>query len=102
QPWVAGIDDPRRSGQAAVYRVEFERGGLATSGDARRYVMRDGKRLGHILDPATGWPGEDAPGSVTGLAHTCMEAGTLSTIAYLHGPRARAFLEGQGVQFWIL
>jgi FAD:protein FMN transferase len=102
RPWVAGVDDPRRTGRAAVYRIEFAKGGLATSGDARRYVLWKGKRLGHILNPRTGWPVEDAPGSVTVLAHTCMEAGTLSTIAYLNGPNAREFLEGQGVQFWLL
>ncbi len=100
--WAVGVDDPDRTGQAAVYRIDFARGGLATSGDARRFVRRNGKRLGHILNPRTGWPVEDAPRSVTVLATTCMEAGTLATLAYLQGPRARAFLEEQGVQFRIL
>jgi len=31
-----------------------------------------------------------------------MEAGTLSTLAYLQGAGARAYLEEQGVQFWIV
>jgi len=100
--WVVGVDDPERSGRAAVYRIQLARGGLATSGDARRFVLWQGKRLGHILDPRTGWPVEDAPRSVTVLGPTCMEAGTLSTLGYLQGPGARAFLEAQGVQFWIL
>jgi thiamine biosynthesis lipoprotein len=39
---------------------------------------------------------------VTVVARTCLEAGTLSTLAYLRGSGARAFLEEQGVQFWIL
>ena len=100
--WAVGIDDPRRTGAAALYRLEIARGGLATSGDARRFLTRRGRRLGHILDPRTGWPVADAPGSVTVLAATCLEAGTLSTLAYLQGPGAREFLERQGVQFWIL
>ena len=75
---------------------------LATSGDARRFVLRNGKRLGHILNPKTGWPVEDAPRSVTVLGQTCIEAGTLSTLAYLMGARAREFLEEQGAPFWIL
>ena len=54
--WSVGIDDPERTGQGALYRIDFARGGLATSGDARRYVMWEGRRLGHILDPRTGWP----------------------------------------------
>ncbi len=102
RPWIAGVDDPDRTGDAALYRIEFERGGLATSGDARRFVRWKGRRLGHILDPRTGWPVEDAPRSVTVLAGGCIEAGTLSTLAYLRGPGAAAFLEAEGVQHWIL
>ena len=100
--WSVGVDDPERTGEAALYRIEFSRGGLATTGDARRFVRWNGKRLGHILNPRTGWPVEDAPRSVTVLGRTCLEAGTLSTLAALRGPGARAFLEQQGVEFWIL
>jgi thiamine biosynthesis lipoprotein len=99
RPWAVGVDDPERTGEAALYKIEFERGGLATSGDARRFVLWNGKRLGHILNPKTGWPVEDAPRAVTVLGDTCMEAGTLSTLAYLKGPGARAFLEEEGVIF---
>jgi thiamine biosynthesis lipoprotein len=97
--WAVGIDDPDRSGVAATHRVELERGGLATSGDARRFVMHQGRRLGHILDPRTGWPVAGAPRSVTVLAPSCLEAGTLATLAILAGPGARAFLEAEGVRF---
>ncbi|MEO8501453.1 MAG: FAD:protein FMN transferase [Vicinamibacteria bacterium] len=99
RPWGIGVDDPERTGEAAIYRIDLAQGGLATSGDARRYVVWRGKRLGHILNPKTGWPIEDAPRSVTVFAPTCVEAGTLSTLAYLQGPGAREFLEGEGVRF---
>ena len=102
QPWGVGIDDPRRTGEAALYRLDVAAGGIATSGDARRFVRWRGKRLGHILNPKTGWPVEDAPRSVTVAASTCLEAGTLSTLACLQGAGARAFLEEQGAQFWIV
>ena len=82
-------------------RVDLERGALATSGDARRYVLHRGRRLGHILDPRTGWPVENAPRSVTVLAGSCLEAGTLSTLAILQGADAERFLRGQGVTFWL-
>lgn len=98
-PWVAGVDDPERTGKAVLYRIELERGGLATSGDARRFILWNGRRLGHILDPRTGWPVEGAPRSVTVLASTCLEAGTLSTLAILQGPHAAEFLATQGVEF---
>jgi FAD:protein FMN transferase len=102
RPWVVGLDDPDRTGEAALYRIDLPRGGLATSGDARRFVMHRGRRLGHILDPRTGWPIENAPRSVTVVASTCLEAGTLSTLAYLQGPRAAAYLEEQGVSFRVV
>jgi FAD:protein FMN transferase len=102
RPWVIGIDDPDRTGEALLYRVDLSDGGLATSGDARRYVMHRGRRLGHILNPRTGWPVENAPRAVTVLATTCIEAGSLSTLAFLQGPGAQAFLEEQGVQFRLM
>ncbi len=100
--WSVGIDDPQRSGKAALYGVDLPGGGLATSGNARRFLRWNGKRLGHILNPKTGWPVEDAPLSVTVLARTCVEAGTLFTLAYLQGPRAKDLLNEQGVQFRIV
>ena len=101
RPWVVGVDDPERSGKAVTHRIDLPVGGLATSGDARRWVMHQGRRLGHILDPRTGWPVEGAPRAVTVLAPTCLEAGTLATFAILCGPEARHFLEAQGVPFHI-
>jgi thiamine biosynthesis lipoprotein len=102
RPWGVGVDDPDRTGEAALYRLEVPRGAFATSGDASRFVIWRGRRLGHILNPKTGWPVEGAPRSITVFGRTCMEAGTLSTLAYLHGAGARDYLEKQGVQFWIV
>jgi FAD:protein FMN transferase len=101
RPSIVGVDDPERTGEAVTHRIELPRGGLATSGDARRWVMHRGRRLGHILDPRTGWPVEGAPRAVTVLAPTCLEAGTLATFAILQGACARAFLEAQRVAFHI-
>ncbi len=101
RPWAVGIDDPERTGRDTTARIDLAQGALATSGDARRFVLHEGRRLGHILDPRTGWPVADAPHAVTVLERTCLEAGTLATLAMLHGAGARAFLEEQGVEFRI-
>jgi len=101
RPWAIGVDDPERTGQGVLDRVDLTRGGLATSGDARRFVTWQGRRLGHILDPRTGWPIEGAPRAVTVIASTCLEAGTLSTLASLQGPGAAEFLRDSGVEFRI-
>lgn len=99
--WRIGIDDPQHSGTASVGTLRISHGGVATSGDARRYLLRDGVRYAHILDPRNGWPVPDAPRSVTVVADTCIEAGTLTTLAMLQGAGAEAFLQAQNVRFWL-
>jgi len=101
RPWRVGIEAFANPARAAK-EIELARGALATSGDARRFLLKDGKRLGHILDPSTGWPVEGAPRSVTVAAPTCTEAGMLATFALQHGADAEAFLEAQGVRHWCL
>jgi FAD:protein FMN transferase len=100
-PWQVGIERPNTD-RAATLLLDLEHGALATSGDSRRYLLKDGIRYGHILDPRTGWPVRDSPRSVTVAASSCTEAGLLSTLALLHGgARARQFLQDQGVRHWI-
>jgi thiamine biosynthesis lipoprotein len=99
--WQVGIEKPDRE-QSASMVLRLERGALATSGDSKRFVQRDGRRYGHVLNPKTGWPVQNAPRSVTVAASSCTEAGMLSTLALLHGPRAREFLNEQGVKHWVL
>jgi thiamine biosynthesis lipoprotein len=86
---------------AAIAIIDLKRGALATSGDAHRFLLRDGKRYSHILNPKTGWPVEDPPHTVSVAAPTCIEAGMLSTLALLHGSNAEAFLRAQDVPYWI-
>jgi len=100
-PWRVGIERPDTDRQPTML-LDLEHGALATSGDSRRFLLKDGKRYGHILDPRSGWPVQDGPRSVTVAASSCTEAGLLSTLALLHGTDARAFLEGQGVRYWLL
>jgi thiamine biosynthesis lipoprotein len=98
-PWRVGIEDPTHEDRAERL-IELRSGGLATSGDARRYLLRKGIRYSHILDPRTGWPVRQAPRSVTVAAGSCLEAGILATLAMLQGPDAETFLEEQGVRWW--
>ena len=96
-----GIEALNAERQVAQKRIRLEHGGLATSGDARRFLLKDGIRYSHILDPTTGWPVRDAPRSITVAADTCTQAGMLATLAMLNGPDAEHFLAAQAVRFWI-
>jgi thiamine biosynthesis lipoprotein len=100
-PWQVGIERPDRERDATMV-LDLEHGALATSGDSRRYLLKDGIRYGHLLHPGTGWPVIGAPRSVTVAASSCTEAGLLATLALLHGNRARAFLDEEGVRYWLL
>ena len=100
QPWRVGIEHATQPG-IATSLVGLERGGLATSGDTRRFTLKDGKRYSHILDARTGWPVPGAPHSVTVAANSCTQAGTLATLALLQGEHAGDFLHAQHVQYWI-
>jgi FAD:protein FMN transferase len=100
-PWQIGIERPDTN-QEATMLLNLEYGALATSGDACRYLLKDGIRYGHILNPLTGWPTRASPRSITVAASSCTEAGLLSTVAMLQGAGAQAYLEEQGVRHWIL
>lgn len=93
-PWVVGIEDPDQE-DSAIGQINLTDGGVATSGDARRFCIVDGVRMGHILNPRTGWPVADAPRSVTVVGNTSVEAGFLATLAMLHGSNAEKFLQEQ-------
>jgi len=100
-PWQVGVEDARSLPEPWMV-VELTKGALATSGDAHRFLLKDGVRYGHVLDPRTGWPVAGAPRSVTVAAGTCIEAGTLSTIALLRGAGAEEFLAGFSARSWCL
>jgi thiamine biosynthesis lipoprotein len=101
-PWRVGIEALGGGAGTACKRIRLERGGLATSGDARRFLLKNGVRYSHLLNPLTGWPVTDAPRSVTVAADTCTQAGTLSTLAMLMGADAEGFLQQQAVRFWCI
>jgi thiamine biosynthesis lipoprotein len=100
RPWVVGIEALSDLARAPKSLLKLHAGALATSGDARRYLLKDGIRYSHILDARDGWPVTHAPRSVTVAADTCTQAGMLSTLAMLEGSGAEAFLEAQGVDYW--
>jgi len=99
--WKVAIESINASGEVAGL-LELADGALATSGDARRFLLKDGVRYGHILNPSTGRPVERAPRSVTVAAATCVEAGMIATLAVLQGKGAEAFLEREGVRAWCI
>jgi thiamine biosynthesis lipoprotein len=100
-PWQVGVERPGLEGEAKLL-LELSSGALATSGDSHRFLIKDGVRYGHVLDPRTGWPVSGGPRSVTVAAASCTEAGMWATLALLKGAEARSFLQSQRRPHWII
>jgi thiamine biosynthesis lipoprotein len=96
--WLIGIEDPRATpgpGASAtepqyLAAVELRDGGIATSGAARRWWLRDGQRMSHLIDPRSGQPVESSEDqqamlSCTVLAATAVEADVYAKVAFLRG-----------------
>ena len=81
--WRVGIRDPRDRDRLFAW-VETAGGAAATSGSYERYVMIDGRRYGHIMNPVTGRPAEGLL-SVTVLASDATTADGLSTALFVLG-----------------
>ena len=96
-PWVMGIQHPRERDQLLATQ-QLTTGGLATSGDYERFMVVDGQRYCHLLNPHTGWPvGHWRTVSVT--APLAVVAGCVATIAMLQGPQGLEFLRQSGHPF---
>lgn len=85
--WHIGLEDPQKPG-TEWGSVGLTNRGIASSGDYLRSFVLDGRRYGHIIDPRTGWPADHGCTQATIIADTCLQAGVLSTSAFLLGPQA--------------
>jgi thiamine biosynthesis lipoprotein len=61
---------------------------IATSGDYRNYVEKNGKRYSHTIDPRTGRPIDHGLASVSVIAASAMRADALATAIMVLGPQA--------------
>lgn len=98
-PWRIAVQDPRGRPGATLARLDVSSGAMATSGDYERYIVVDGRRYCHVMDPRTGWP-VDHWQSVSVVAPLAVAAGACATIAMLHPvDEALAFLQAQEVRY---
>lgn len=74
-------------GEENAGRLLLSRCGVATSGDAEQFVVIDGRRFSHIVDPRTGRALEGSS-AVTVVAPDGMTADALATAVSVLGPDA--------------
>jgi FAD:protein FMN transferase len=84
--WRVGIRHPWRAGERlAIVRLRDR--ALATSAATFQHLEHEGRKLGHILDPRTGWPAEKIA-SASVLAPSAAEADALATAFFILGVEA--------------
>jgi len=82
--WHIGLEDPAYPGQIAG-SLAISGCAVASSGDYVRCFRANGQRYGHIIDPRTGRPVANGCSQATVVAASCLQAGALSTTAFVLG-----------------
>ncbi len=84
--WRVGIRDPADRNRLFA-SLDLKDEAVATSGSYERFVTIDGKRYGHIMNPATGRPAEGLL-SATVVSKGATLGDGLSTALFVLGPKA--------------
>jgi len=85
QGWTIGVAGLTPAESEPEMYVLLKNAAISTSGDAERFVVIDGHRYSHIINPVTGMGVEDRA-SVTVVAPDGGTADALETSVYLLGP----------------
>lgn len=100
-PWRVGIQHPRQP-HKAIAVVEIPRGAIATSGDYERFMIVDGRRYSHLLNPFTGESIQPRYASASVIASQCIIAGSFTTIALLKSNDVPHWLQAAGLPYLIV
>ena len=87
-PWHVAIERPEAGHRAVHSMLGLRDAAVATSGDYRKWVTVNGRRLSHTMDPARGAPLLTPPASVTVVTQSCMLADAWATALMVLGPEA--------------
>ncbi len=99
KPWSLGIDRPVDGNDdlgayiQGIYRAPEGPHGIVTSGNYRKFYIRDGKKYAHSIDPRTGYPVRHTLLSATIVASDAMTADAYATYCMVIGlEESKAFL----------
>lgn len=85
-PFAIALERPEAGRREPFGVIELVDAAVATSGDYRHTHVRNGRRVSHTIDPATGEPVRHALASVTVVAPMAMHADALATALMVAGP----------------
>lgn len=84
--WRVGVEEPLADSRRLAALVGLVGEALSTSGDYRNFVVLDGKRYGHIIDPRTGRPSDTGLAAVSVVHSACAMSSALATALFVLGP----------------
>ncbi len=95
--WTVGIEKPidnKDSQNPLKAVVKLENLALATSGNYRRFIIEDGIKYAHHIDPKTGYPAKNNLLSASLFSKECISADANATGVLVMGlEKAKKFLE---------
>lgn len=101
-PWSLGIDRPTDGNNElgadiqGIFRAPAGPHGIVTSGNYRKFYIKDGKKYAHSIDPRTGRPVEHTLLSATIVASDAMTADAYATYCMVVGlEESKKFLESR-------
>lgn len=100
KPWSIGIDRPvdgnnlKGADLQGVFRAPSGPHGIVTSGNYRKFYIKDGKKYAHTIDPRTGYPVQHNLLSATVVASDAFLADAYATWCMVVGlEEAKKFLD---------
>lgn len=85
--WRIAVERPRDRDRQAFAALRLDGESVATSGEYRHFVLRDGQRYSHTIDPRTGSPIRHSLASVVVVHPRAMYADAWATAYNVLGPR---------------
>ena len=96
EKWRIGVDSPiQKEGERTLENIiHISDKGIATSGNYRKFYVKDGVKYAHTLNPKTGYPVEHSLLSATVIAETTAKADAYATAFMVMGTeKALQFVE---------
>jgi thiamine biosynthesis lipoprotein len=104
--WSIGIENPQfeeKGGQQVQAIIQLDNQALATSGNYRKFYLKDGKKYAHTINPKTGYPVQHSLLSATVVASDAISADAYATSMMVLGKdKAIALAKKEGLEIFLV
>jgi thiamine biosynthesis lipoprotein len=110
RPWTIGVDRPYDGNETpgkdldGIWESDGKPHGIVTSGNYRKFYVKDGKKYSHTIDPRSGYPVSHGLLSATVTAASGARADAMATYCMVIGlDSAKSFIESDpGLEAWLI